>query len=133
MNVGAMEVPVAQSGPPNALSAPCTPQKSSQKIQDNVAEESNEEPVEFDDEDVVSPSGKPALEVAWRMVYNCAAARCSESDCHCLGKNNDSKCLRLLFDSNAEEVGESKEVSCGRRALQRKQLEFETEQKILMQ
>ena len=48
-------------------------------------------------------------------------------------KTNDSKCLRLLFDSDAEEVGESKEVSCGRRALQRKQLEFETEQKILMQ
>ena len=51
MNVGAMEVPVAQAGPPNAQSAPCTPPKSSQKIQDE--EESNEEPVEFDDEDVV--------------------------------------------------------------------------------
>ena len=50
-----------------------------------------------------------------------------------LEKKIDSKCLRLLFDSDAEEVGESKEVSCGRRALQRKQLEFETEQKILMQ
>ena len=34
---------------------------------------------------------------------------------------------------DAEEVGESKEVSCGRFALQRKHLEFETEQKILMQ
>ena len=34
---------------------------------------------------------------------------------------------------DAEEVGEKKEVSCGRRALQRKHLEFETEQKILMQ
>ena len=57
----------------------------------------------------------------------------SESDCHCLGGKHDNKCLRLLFDSDAEEVGENKEVSCGRRALQRKQLEFETEQKILMQ
>ena len=89
--------------------------------------------MEFDDEDVVSPSGKPRN---WKLLGEwdtAAAARCSESDCHCLGKKIDSKCLRLLFDSDAEEVSESKEVSCGRRALQQKQLEFETEQKILMQ
>ena len=65
MDVGAMEVPVAQAGSPNALSAPCTPPKSSQKIQDNDEEESNEEPVEFDDEDVVSPSGKPRH---WKLL-----------------------------------------------------------------
>ena len=65
MDVGAMEVPVAQAGPPNAQSAPCTPPKSSQKIQDNDEEESNEEPVEFDDEDVVSPSGKPRH---WKLL-----------------------------------------------------------------
>ena len=58
MDVGAMEVPVAQAGPPNAQSAPCTPPKSSQKIQNNEAAGSNEEPVEFDDENVVSPSGE---------------------------------------------------------------------------
>ena len=60
-----MEVPVAQTGPPNAQSAPCTPPKSSQKIQDNDEEESNEESVEFDDEDVVSPSGKPRH---WKLL-----------------------------------------------------------------
>ena len=65
MNVGAMEVPVAQAGPPNAQSAQCTPPKSSQKIQDNDEEESNEEPVEVDDEDVVSPSGKP---LHWKLL-----------------------------------------------------------------
>ena len=65
MDVGAMEVPVAQAGPPNAQSAPCAPQKSSQKIQDNDEEESNEEPVEFDGEDVVSPSGKPRH---WKLL-----------------------------------------------------------------
>ena len=65
MDVGAIEEPVAQAGPPNAQSAPFTPPKSSQKIQDNVEEESNEEPVEFDDEDVVSPSGKPRH---WKLL-----------------------------------------------------------------
>ena len=40
MDVGAMEVPVAQYGPPNAQFAPCTPPKSSQKIQDNDEEDS---------------------------------------------------------------------------------------------
>ena len=61
MEVGAIEEPVAQAGPPNAQSAPCTPPKSSQKIQDNDEEESNEESVEFDDEDVVSPSRPESL------------------------------------------------------------------------
>ena len=134
MNVGAMEEPVAQAGPPNAQSAPFTPPKSSQKIQDNVEEESNEEPVEFDDEDVVSPSGKPRH---WKLLgewYTTAPPPDAQSQTvTVLGKKNDNKCLRLLFDSDAEEVGESEEVSCGRRALQRKHLEFETKQKILMQ
>ena len=76
-----MEVPVAQAGPPNAQSAPCTPPKSSQKIQDNDEEESNEEPVEFDDENVVSPSGESRH---WKLLST--DARCSESDCHCLEK-----------------------------------------------
>ena len=65
MDVGAMEVPVAQAGPPNAEPAPCTPPKSSQKIQNNEAAGSNEEPVEFDDEDVVSPSLKPRH---WKLL-----------------------------------------------------------------
>ena len=126
-----MEVPVAQAGPPNAQSAPCTPPKSSQKIQNN---ESNEEPVEFDDGDVVSPSGKPRH---WKLLgewdTTAPPPDAQSQTVTVLGEKNDNKCLRLLFDSDAEEVGESKEVSCGRRALQRKQLEFETEQKILMQ
>ena len=134
MNVGAMEVPVAQAGPPNAQSAPCTPPKSSQKIQDNDEEESNEEPVEFDDEDVLSPSGKPRH---WKLLgewdTTAPPPDAQSQTVTVLGEKNDNKCLRLLFDYDAEEVGESKEVSCGRRALQRKQLEFETEQKILMQ
>ena len=127
-----MEVPVAQAGPPNAQSAPCTPPKSSQKIQDNDEEESNEESVEFDDEDVVSPSGKPRH---WKLLgewdTTAPPPDAQSQTVTVLGKQNDNKCLRLLFD--AEEVSESKEVSCGRRALQQKQLEFETEQKILMQ
>ena len=65
MNVGAMEVPVAQAGPPNAQSAPCAPQNSYQKIQDNDEEVSNNEPAGFDDEDVVSPSGKPRH---WKLL-----------------------------------------------------------------
>ena len=134
MDVGAIEEPVAQAGPPNAQSAPFTPPKSSQKIQDNVEEESNDEPVEFDDEDVVSPSGKPRH---WKLLgewYTTAPPPDAQSQTvTVLGENNDNKCLRLLFDSDAEEVSESEEVSCGRRALQRKQVEFETEQKILMQ
>ena len=127
-----MEVPVAQAGPPNAQSAPCTPPKSSQKIQDNDEEESNEEPVEFDDEDVVSPSGKPRH---WKLLgewdTTAPPPDAQSQTVTVLGKKNDNKCLRLLFD--AEEVGESKEVSCGHRALQQSHLEFETEQKILMQ
>ena len=35
------------------------------EIQNNEATESNEEPVEFDDEDVVSPSGKPRH---WKLL-----------------------------------------------------------------
>ena len=54
-----MEVPVDQSGPPNAQSSPCTPQKSYWKIQDDDEEETDDEAVEFDGEDVVSPSVKP--------------------------------------------------------------------------
>jgi hypothetical protein len=127
-----MEVPVAQAGPPNAQSAPCTPPKSSQKIQDNDEEESNEESVEFDDEDVVSPSGKPRH---WKLLgewdTTAPPPDAQSQTVTVLGKKNDNKCLRLLFD--AEEVGESKEVSCGHCALQQSHLEFETEQKILMQ
>ena len=65
MDVGTIEEPVAQAEPPNAQSAPCTPQKSSQKNQNNDEEENNEEPVEFDDDDVVSPSGKPRH---WKLL-----------------------------------------------------------------
>ena len=105
-----MEEPVAQAGPPNAQSAPCTPPKSSQKIQDNDEEESNEEPVEFDDEDVVSPSGKPRH---WKLLgewdTTAPPPDAKSQTVTVSGKNNDNKCLRLLFDSDAEEVGEKRE------------------------
>ena len=108
-----MEVPVAQAGPPNAQSAPCTPPKSSQKIQDNDEEESNEEPVEFDDEDVVGRSGKPRH---WKLLgewdTTAPPPDAQSQTVTVLGKKIDNKCLWLLFDSDAEEVGESKEVSC---------------------
>ncbi len=71
-----MQVPVNQSGPPNALSAPCTRQKSYQKIQDYDEEESDDEAV--DDEYVVSPSGKPRQ---WTLLceWGTTAESASES------------------------------------------------------
>ena len=98
MDVGAMEEPVAQAGPPNAEPAPCTPPKSSQKIQDNDEEESNEEPVEFDDEDVVSPSGKPRH---WKLLGEWDTdAPPPDSQSHCLGKKmtaNVCGCCLILM------------------------------------
>ena len=109
MDVGAIEEPVAQAGPPNAQSAPCTPPKSSQKIQDNDEEESNEEPVEY----VVSPSGKPRH---WKLLgewdTTAPPPDAQSQTVTVLGENNDNKCLQLLFNSDVEEVGESKAVSC---------------------
>ena len=51
-----MQVPVDQSGSPVLQSAPCAPQKSSEKIQDNDGPDCNDDEYEDGLDEDVSPS-----------------------------------------------------------------------------
>ena len=131
MDVGAimMDVPVvqAQAGPPNAQSAPCTPQKSSLKFETDSDDDAEEDGEAKDVSPTKSPSSRlcsPSMRLRRRPMLRVRLLLSWEKI--------QQQCWLLLFDSDAEEVGENKKVSCRRRVLQRKQLEFETEQMILM-
>ena len=56
MDVDAVQVPVVQSGSPAPQSAPSTPQKSSEKIQDNDGGNSDDHEEEDVDEEEDGPS-----------------------------------------------------------------------------